>query len=74
MKNTWQAPEKLINHLQKQSVKDEISESCMICGKQSDIWEFIWTGDTNSCEGFEFWSYCPECEIDTFHRIPLYDE
>ncbi len=68
------ASEKLQAHLSRPEVKAEISDCCMVCQKKSDIWEFLNTGDENSCEGMEFWSYCPECEIDTFHRIPLYDE
>lgn len=66
--------EKLEAHLQRKEVQDMISNTCMVCSNESTIWEFIHTGDENSCEGFEFWSYCPECAIDTFHRIPLYDE
>jgi hypothetical protein len=46
---------------------------CMHCGKTS--WkrtEVVFTGDTESYQGFELWSYCEDCETDTFHRINKY--
>lgn len=49
-------------------VKD-VSSACMMCGKDSDITETIYTGDSESYMGWEYWSYCPDCKIDTFHII-----
>lgn len=49
--------------------KKEVSSACMWCQKESDITETIYTGDEDSYMGWEFWSYCKDCETDTFHII-----
>jgi hypothetical protein len=42
---------------------------CMNCGKECTTWEVIDTGDNESLNGRELWCYCPECDIETFHKI-----
>jgi len=42
---------------------------CMECGGPPDATEELWTGDSESLGGYEIWSYCRKCKIDTFHKI-----
>jgi hypothetical protein len=45
-------------------MEDELtfgSPTCMACQKVCDIVEYINTP-------LEMWCYCPECDIDTFHK------
>ena len=43
--------------------------TCMNCGRLCKKNEIVWTGDTESYEGFELWCYCEYCKIDTFHKL-----
>lgn len=48
--------------------------TCMNCGKECNIWEEVKVG-TSEDERYsenELWCYCPECDIETFHPIPVY--
>lgn len=38
--------------------------TCQSCGKESQRYEAIWNG-----EEVEGWSYCKDCDIETFHPI-----
>lgn len=40
----------------------------MMCGKDCEITETVYTGDEESYKGWEFWCYCENCKIDTFHK------
>lgn len=42
--------------------------TCMDCGRICETWEFIYTGDNETLDGYELWCYCPVCRIDTFHK------
>ena len=39
-------------------------KTCQSCGKECDVYETVWTG-----EDVEGWSYCKDCDIETFHPI-----
>ena len=48
---------------------------CMWCDRDcSDHTDFIHTDDDETLEGFEFESYCPDCDDTTYHRITVREE
>lgn len=44
---------------------EEVSYPCMICGKESEINEWIYPVDEDSYKhmGWEVWFYCKDCNI-----------
>jgi hypothetical protein len=49
-------------------------KTCQSCRCESDIYETVWTGEDNDFNGVEGWSYCTDCDIETFHPIKKYDK
>lgn len=49
---------------------NDVSNTCMMCFKECETREVVYTGDDESQDGFEVWVYCQDCKIDTFHQIP----
>ena len=46
-----------------------ISPMCMICQKECDNTEVVWTENEESYKGYELWCYCPECNVETFKQL-----
>ena len=47
--------------------------TCIYCCRECKKNEVVWTGDSNSYDGFELWCYCEHCETDMFKKITKID-
>lgn len=56
------------------AIQSAIEPNCMFCGSHDGHSELVYTGDTESMEGYEVWFCCHPCRdadeaCETFHRI-----
>lgn len=69
-------PSKELQELERDGLLDvRYDFRCMWCDRDcSDSTDLVHTDDEETLEGFEYESYCPDCDDSTFHRLTVKEE